>query len=200
MKKINLFILASLLSGCSLLGSEEPLPLYALESGTFQPTLDLTAPLAIDIPLSEASLNTSRIALTPSPYRRDYLADGEWPDRLPKVFQEVLLQGFAQKWGAAHVNRLSSGLQAKYVLNSEIQDFSVHHLDTARPEIHLKVTLKLIDLRERTVVAAKTFSETTAIPSTTMQGIVGAFNQDLHCLLEKASLWAETYLGNFKSP
>lgn len=191
MKKINLFILASVLSGCSILGNEEPLPLYALESGSFQPTHELTTSLAIDVPLSEASLNTNRIALTPSPYRRDYLADGEWPDRLPKVFQDVLLQAFEQKWGATHVNRLSSGLQANFILNSEIEDFSVHQLNTPTPEVHIRITLKLINMRERNVVAAKTFSETTTIPSPTMEGIVSAFNQGVHCLLEKTSMWVE---------
>lgn len=194
MKKISLFIVASLLTGCSILSREEPLPLYALESGAFEPTHDLSTSLAIDVPLSDASLNTARIALTPSPYRRDYLADGEWPERLPKVFQEVLLQGFAQKWGSVNVNRLSIGLETTYVLNTEIQDFSVHQLDTTTPEVRLKVTMKLVHLRERKVIAARTFSERTAITSPTMEGIVLAFNQGTHCLLQKAGAWAEENL------
>ena len=48
--------------------------------------------------------------------------------------------------GGAHVIRMSSGLQSKYILQSEILDFSVFHLET-KPEVHLKIMMKLVDLR-----------------------------------------------------
>lgn len=191
MQKVSLFIFCCLLSACSLLEKNEPLPLYTLKSEAFEPSDVLSVPLAIDLPLSEASLNTSRIAVTPCPYQRDYMADGEWPDRLPKVFQEVLLQGLSQRWGGTYVNRMSAGLKTKYLLQSEIQDFSVYHLERNRPEVHLKIVFKLIHLRDRRVLAAHTFSEITPALVPTMQGIVCAFNQGVHCLLGKAVSWME---------
>lgn len=191
MKKVSLLIFTGLLVGCSILGKEEPLPLYTLKSETFEPTNALSAPLAVDLPVTEASLNTSRIAVTPAPYQRDYIADGQWPEQLPKVLQVVLLESLGQRWGGTYVNRVGAGLQAKYILQTEIQDFSVYHINEGCPEIHQKITFKLIDLRERNVLAAQTFSQTTPALSSTMRGLVEAFNKGLHCLLEQAVPWME---------
>lgn len=190
MKK-SLLILSCLLSGCSFLGQEEPLPLYTLKNETFEQTDLLSVPLAVDTPLTELSLNTPRIALTPSPYQRDYIADGQWPDKLPRVFQEVLLESLNQRWGGAYVNRVSAGLQVKYVLQSEIQDFSVYYLDKGCPEIRQKIIFKLVNLRDRQVIAARTFTQITPAPFVTMKGIVEAFNRGLQCLLEEAMVWME---------
>jgi cholesterol transport system auxiliary component len=191
MNKLSLLIFCCLLSACSLLEKTEPLPLYTLKSEAFKPSYVLSAPLAIDVPLSEASLNTPRIAVTPYPYQRDYMADGEWPDRLPKVFQEVLLQGLTQRWGGTNVNRMSAGVQTHYLLQSEIQDFSVYHLNKNMPEVHLTIVFKLINLRDRRVIASQTFCEIAPPPSPTMQGIACAFNKGVHCLLLKAVSWME---------
>lgn len=191
MKKLTLFIAMCLLSGCALFGEEEALPLYTLTTERIEPGSALSESLAIDVPLSEASLDTPRIALTPSPYQRDYLANGQWPERLPKTLQEVFLESFSQRWGGIHVNRVSSGLQTTYILQSEIQDFSVHDLYGNTPNVRLKIVFKIIDLQNRNVLAAQQFCETSPIPSTTMKGIVEAFNRGLHCLLEKAIPWME---------
>jgi cholesterol transport system auxiliary component len=191
MKKISLLVVTSLLSGCALLDPEQAPPLYTLKSEVLESRPVLAASLAIDMPQSEASLNTPRIAVTPSPYQRDYLAEGQWPDKLPKIFQEVLLDTFNQRWGGAYVSRVSTGLQTKYILFSEIQDFSVYHLERDHPEVHVKVAFKLADLRARRVFAGHTFSIITPISLFTMKGIVEAFNKGLQCLLTEATPWME---------
>lgn len=191
MKKTTLLILTSLLSGCSLLESPQVLPLYTLKCTTFEPREVLSSSLAVDTPLSEASLNTTRIALTPSPFQRDYLADGQWPDRLPKVLQEVFLESFGARWGEVYVNRVGSALDTKYLLQSEIQDFSVYNLDQEQPEVRIKILFKLIELRNRKVIAAQTFSKVTPVSSATMRGIVEGFNQDVHGLLKDTISWME---------
>ena len=66
------------------------MPLYTLKSQLIESSPRFSDSVAVDVPLSEASLNTDRIAITPSHYQREYLADGVWPDSLPKVVQEVL--------------------------------------------------------------------------------------------------------------
>ena len=188
------FFIPFFLSGCTLFEPQEPLPLYSLESGTFQRTQDLSISIAIDEPLSEASLNTTRIALTPAPFRRDYLANGAWPNRLPLVFQRVLLQGLGQKWGEAHVNRFASGIESKYLISSELQDFSVHYCPDGEYQTYLQVTFKVIDLKERKVITAKTFTERSTIPSFTLLSIVETFNQSTHSLINQAGEWVESVL------
>lgn len=191
MKKTTLLILTSLLSGCSFLGGEEILPLYTLKCMAFEHRKVLSSSLAIDTPLSEASLNTTRIAITPSAFQRDYLADGQWPDRLPKVMQEVFLENFGERWGEVYVNRMGSALETKYLLQSEIQDFSVYNLDQEQPEVRIKILFKLIELRNRKVIAAQTFCKVTPVSSTTMRSIIEAFNQDVHELLKDTISWME---------
>src|SRR5690606_664937 len=107
------------------------------------------------------------------------------------VFQEVLLEGVSQRWGGIYVNRLKRGLQTKYVLHTEIQDFSVHNMDTAQAEATLKVRFKLIDLRERKVIASCGFEEQVPLCTVSMEGIITAFNEGTHLLLENTISWME---------
>lgn len=143
------------------------------------------------MPLSEASLNTNRIALTPSSYQREYFADASWPDRLPNVFQEALLEGLSQRWGGIYVNRIKTGLQTKYVLHTEIQDFSVHNMDTTQAEATLRIRFKLLNLRERKVITSRVFEEKVPLCAVTMEGIIAAFNEGTHILLENTISWME---------
>ena len=188
MKYISLILCSFTLASCTLLETPEPLPLYTLQSGTFEPSNLLNESMAIDMPLSEASLNTNRIALTLSPYQREYFADASWPDRLPEVFQEILLEGLSQRWGGLFVNRVEMGLQTKYILHTEIQDFSVHNMNTAI----LKVRFKLVNLRERKVIASHIVEEKITLCVVTLEGIITAFNEGTHALLEDAIAWMET--------
>ena len=76
-------------------------------------------------------------------------------------------------------------------MHSEIQDFSVYHLDNDNPEIRQKILFKLIDLRDRHILSSHIFSHTIPVSSVTVKGIVEAFNKGLYCLLEEAVLWME---------
>ncbi len=196
MKYVSLILFSFALTSCALLETPDPLPLYTLQSGAFERTNLLTESIAIDTPLSEASLNTNRIALTPSSYQREYFADASWPDRLPNVFQEALLEGFSQRWGGVYINHLKTSLQTKYVLHTEIQDFSVHSVGTTQAEALLKVRFKLVNLRERKVIASQVFEEKIPLCAVTMEGIITAFNEGTHILLENAISWMEK--GVFK--
>jgi cholesterol transport system auxiliary component len=191
MRYFTLLCSAFLLTSCALLETPEPLPLYTLESGTFEPTNVLSTSLAVDVPLCEASIDTQRIALTPSPYQREYFADGSWPAHLSDVFYEALLDGLTQRWGGIHVNRLKAALETQHLLRTDIQDFAIYGMETGIPEAHLKVTFKVVDLRKRNVVAARTFDVKVPLSCLSMQEIVRAFNEGTHVLLEKAMGWME---------
>lgn len=191
MKKISLIIITSFLGGCSLLEGDEPLPLYTLNSNIFPASHVIKIPISIDLPTSESSLNTERIAVTPSRFQRGYLANGQWPDRLPKVFQGVLLEGLNQRWEGAHVSRVKDGFQADFMLQSEIQDFSVHHIDKDCAEVHIKVLFKFIDFKARRILASHTFMIKSPATPPSMIGIITAFNAGVQKLLEEALLWME---------
>lgn len=174
------------------MGQDEPLPLYTLKSGIVEAGASISTAIGIDMPLSEASLDTERIALTPSIYKRDYFAEGQWPDRLPKVMQSVLLESLGERWGAAHVSRTGAGIQVGHVLQTEIQDFSVYNLNSAHPEVQLKIAFKILNLRSRNVLGGRVFFVKEPVCSTTMGGIVEALNKGLHTLLNEAMPWVES--------
>jgi cholesterol transport system auxiliary component len=200
-KKSPLLLLSCFLTGCTLFPEgQEPLPLYTLKSETYKTSNALTKPLAIDYPVSEASLDTERIAITPSLYQRDYLADGQWPDRLPKVVHNVFVESLSERWGAVYVNRSGIGLQTHYVLTTEIQEFAVQNLEVGYPEVHLKILFKLIDFRNHQALAAKIFTEKVPVRLLSADGIVIAFNHGLHCLLLKAMPWMEEVFSKENYP
>lgn len=200
MKKGIVILLGGFLAGCSFFPEgEPPLPLYTLKSEPLKQTQALKASLAIDDPISEISLNTQRIAITPSLYQRDYLADGQWPDRLPKVFEEILVESLSERWGGTHVSRNGAGLQTTYVLFSEIQDFSLYQLEAGNLEVRLKIMFKIIDFQNRKALAAHTFFEQVPVSCLSMNTIVSAFNQGLHTLLKKAIPWMESTFSKEKS-
>lgn len=196
MNKSILLIFLALLTGCTLFEAQEPLPLYTLESVQFKALHDFENSINIDQPLSEPGLDTTRISLKPSPYQQDYLANGSWPERLPKVIQNQLIQGLSQKWGAQQVNRPSDGVDAPYILTSTIEDFSVLQYPGKMPEVNIVITFKLVDLKERKVVSAKSFVQKEPIQNFTMLGIISTFSQCTHSLIDEISLWAQTTLEN----
>lgn len=193
-KKLSLLFCLCCLSGCSFLNQDEPLPLYTLKSAPTECHQVSFDSVAIELPSAEASLDTERIALTPSLYERDYLANGQWPDRLPRVIQEVFQTTLSERWGGGVVNRMAGGLQVKYLIQTDIQDFSVYNLGTAYPEVHIKMNLKLVDLRARAVIDGQIFCITEPACSPSMGALVEAFNNGVHHLLDQAMPWMEEVL------
>ncbi len=194
MKNSILLISLAFLTGCTLFEAQEPLPLYTLESGHYKPSQGFSTSINIDEPKSEPGLDTIRISLKPNPYQQEYVANGSWPERLPKIFQNQLIQGFSQKWGGQNVNRLSDGVAAQYILSSNIEDFSVLHYPGKHPQVSISITFKLIHFMDRKVIAAKTFCQKTPIQNFTMLGIVSTLSQCTHSLIDKAADWIEESL------
>ena len=193
MKKSLLIICTLILTGCSLLKEEEPLPIYTLKSGPVEPNHILTQSIGVDIPLSEASLDIERIAVTPSTYARDYLAEGQWPEKLPIIVREVLVETLSARWGSSYVGRAGSGFQENYLFQTEIQDFSASNIQST-PEVYLKISFKILNLKTRKIIAGQTFTATERACSSSLEAIIGAFNIGLQTLLQQAMPWAEDAL------
>lgn len=191
MKKLSLFMSLCVLSGCSILGTVELPSIYILRGTCLKPAHTLSVPLAIDTPTCEPSLDTPQIAINPSPYQRSYLADGQWPDRLSKVLQQAFVASYSSRWGGEYVSQMGAGLQTTYVLQADVHDFSVYDLGKPFPKVRLKILMKIVDLRNRTVLAAHPFCETTPVRSLRMGEVVEAFNKALHSLIAKSIPWME---------
>ena len=119
-------VIAIALAGCSsLFVSTPPGKLYRLTpAGNFPANLPhVSAQLAIDLPQAPAGIDTSRIALSKSPLSLDYFADSEWTDRVPNLFQNLLVASFENSGAIIGVDRSSGGLRADFILRTEIRHF-----------------------------------------------------------------------------
>ena len=122
-----LLCLPMLLAGCGgLLPKQPERTLYRLNPTVAlpQPARRVSAMLVVATPTAAAGLDTKRIALIRSPVEIDYFADGEWIDRPPFLVKEALLESFQKSGAFAGISTEGLGLNADYVLNTDIRDFT----------------------------------------------------------------------------
>jgi cholesterol transport system auxiliary component len=147
--------------------------------------------LAVDEPEAPASLNTLRIALTPSANKLDYFANAAWPDRVPLLMQSLLLEAFGatRRISAA---RGTAGIAAEYLLHTELRDFSAVYENgipqaaadsdepapsAPPPVVVVQIEAQLIHGPTRRVVGSFTAMTRAPAQANTLDSIVPAFNQ-----------------------
>ena len=168
-------LLSGLLSGCALLGGSKPLDTY-----------ELTAPAAGDgrgrsyrqILIAEPSalkaLDGQNIVISPAPGNIQYLKGAQWADRLPKVVQARLAETFQRSGEFKGVGRPGEGLAIDYQVIVEIRAFQVRVDGGARADVELFV--RLLNDRNGTVRAAKTFTATAPVTGEGNDAYVGALD------------------------
>jgi ABC-type uncharacterized transport system auxiliary subunit len=122
------------LSGCggNLLGLGPP------EGGTVYTVLPKTLPaatgqtkvawaLSVLRPTAAPGLDNDRIALTQPDGSMDFYAKATYPDRVPPMVQQALLDGFEASGRIDAVTREEDALHADYNLVTEIKDFAAHY-------------------------------------------------------------------------
>ena len=194
------------LSGCSfdLPGSAPPPRLYVLTpKSTFPegvPSVDWQ--LLIEIPHSPAGINTQRIVLRDSPVELKYFDRANWTDSAPKMVQALMVESFESSGKILAVGRESIGLRADYVLKSELREFQAEYVsemahlgtgvdvDTAPPQIRVRMNVKLVKLPQRSIVAFHTFESVNDANMNSMESIMGAFDEALGKTLKGVVAWA----------
>ncbi len=168
--------LSVVLSGCALLsGGSKPLDTY-----------ELTAPAAGDgrgrssrqILIAEPSalkaLDGQNIVITPAPGSIQYLKGAQWADRLPKIVQARLAETFQRSGEFRGVGKPGEGLAIDYQVIVEIRAFEVSVDGAARANVELFV--RLLNDRNGTVRAEKTFTATAPVSGTGNAAYVGALD------------------------
>lgn len=196
MKRIALVLLTAMLAGCSasslLAPSGAPAKLYTLSAPKDVTT---NAPqanwqLLVAMPDAPSDLNTSRIAIAPTQARVDYYADVAWADRPPAMLQELLLQSFDRSGRIAAVQRQSGGLKSDFILTTDIEDFEVDAA-SGDPSVHIRVTVRLVRSRDRSIAAARNF-EATVPAGGSFDGAISAFDGALQSMLPQIVDWTLT--------
>lgn len=181
------------LAGCSSLLGGGPAPdLYRLDAiGGFPPDLpQRRAQLLVAEPECAAGLDTKRIALTRSPTSLDYFAASEWVDRLPRLVQSVLLASFENSGAIPAIGRDSSGVQADFLLRSEIRHFEAGYAAPAGPPVvRVAILARLVRLPEGKIIDGARFAARRPARLNTVPAVVAAFDAALGEVMRRIVLW-----------
>jgi cholesterol transport system auxiliary component len=170
---------ALVISGCSVLQGPAVPQLYVLRpqvAASMGPRV--TWRLAVAAPDAAASLDTSRIALTRSATTMDYFANAAWTDRVTLLVQRQLIQAFDSSGRIVSVDRDTSGLEADYVLQTEIREFQARY-DTpdGAPQIVVNIQAKLARMPQREIATSLSAMQQAMAAANDLDSIVVAFNQ-----------------------
>jgi cholesterol transport system auxiliary component len=172
-----------LLAGCAAaleLANLEPPNLYSLTpKSTFESDLpQVAARLSIEVPTATAGLNTTRIALQPTPTTLQYYAASSWIDVLPVMVQNLLLESFDNAGRIDVLGREVVGVRADYGLLTHIREFQAEYASkNAAPTVHVRLQARLIRLPRRTSVAATSAEALVPAQATSVAAIVRSFDE-----------------------
>ena len=178
MFKKNIFSTLSivfLLSGCATLfpTPSEPIKKFTL---SYKPKNSRClkkaqgTSLIIDMPVIYAPLESARIAIQPSPGTIDYIADTEWADRLPVLFQESLIYSLQNTDCFRSVVRPTEGLYSDYIVKFDIRRFHIEKV-AHQLQAHIEYQIQKIDMPDKKIVQTKLIDVVEPIPSETIKNI-----------------------------
>jgi cholesterol transport system auxiliary component len=185
--------LALAVAGCSavLPGSGEPARMYTLTpKTTFNPDLPrATWQLTIDRPISEAGLDTTRIALRHSPVTLEYFARAEWVDKAPIIVQKLLVESFEATGKIVAVARQSVSLRSDYNLLCELREFQAEYQGNGPPSVRVRLNVKLVKMPERVIVGSHSAEFVEKSTSAELERIVEAWDTALGKALKRVVEW-----------
>jgi len=189
---------STVLSACggNLIGPPDAGPMYmvAPKFPAAQPGGEkVTWALAILRPIVAAGLDTDRIALTQPDGSMDYYAKASYPDRLPSIVQQSILDGFESSGRIDAVAREEEALHADYNLAIELKDFAAHYSQPdGIPSVTVSITVKLTTAHGRAIVGSFATTETGVATANSAAAAVQALQQALSTAITKIVDWTLT--------
>lgn len=179
------------LTGCiSLVPPAKDLPpRYTLNASVVESSgTRMPVTLAIADARAEGAINTSRIAVRTAPNEIRYLPEGEWSDRVPRVFSLLVERSFEEQGRLLAVSDRVALPLADYVLFTDIQRFEAVRHDADR---HVEVTFRVrLENRTGRVLAARRFDATEPMQSDDTAGAATALDAAAARATLELSEWA----------
>jgi cholesterol transport system auxiliary component len=186
-------LVAMLAGGCSNLlpGTSEPPRLFTLTpKTTFDPNLPRASwQLTIDVPLAEAGINTTRIALSHDPVTLEYYARAEWVDRAPLLVQRLLVESFEATHRIVAVARQSINLRPDFSLICDLREFQAEYRGAGPPQVRVRLSAKLVKMPERTIVGSTDAETFVRAAGPELEDVVRAFDTALGKTLKRVVEW-----------
>jgi cholesterol transport system auxiliary component len=190
------FPLALALSGCVNLGlgGDKDTPSivnYVLEDGgRAAPATAVPAPrsLLMADTAAAAFYDTDGMAFSNQPGTRGYYQFARWTERSGKRFTDLLLARLERERVFAAVAQSGTSIRGDWLLTTEILD--LHHAAAQQPGVvKMELRAEVVDLKTRTLLARKTFTQSVAVTSYDAAGAYKAFNEAATRTLNEMADW-----------
>jgi cholesterol transport system auxiliary component len=193
LRPVILAMLALVLSGCSLLGGggRDRATIYAPDPRV---ELDPSAPsvrwqLALTTPLAARTIDSSRIAVRPTPGELQVYAGASWAKTPTDMLQDALLRALEDSGRLPAVARQGSGIAADYKLTIDLRRFEADYAGNAVPSATIEFNAKLIHARDQFIVASRTFQHAEPSAGTEVALVTDAFSRGLGKLTGELAHW-----------
>ncbi|MEE8535819.1 MAG: ABC-type transport auxiliary lipoprotein family protein [Kiloniellales bacterium] len=175
--------LAALTAACELPvpGQGPPPMLYRLTpKSTFGEDLPRVRwQLIIEVPVADAGLNTTRLALQRAPTQLEYYARSSWTDRAPVMVQTLMIESFENSQRIIAVGRESVGLRADFILKTELREFQAEYYSGAKPKVRVRINAKMVRMPRRAIIGSQSFEAVAEAGADNMTDIIAAFDEAL---------------------
>ena len=186
--------LTGLLGGCTgvLLNQGPPPRFFKLSpKSTFSADLPpVDWQLLVALPSTDASLDTSRVALSRRRHEIEYYARANWIDTVPGMVQTLIIESFENSGRIVGVGRGSIGLRAEFLLLVEVREFQTSYLDGGEPEAQVALNCKLVRMPRRVIVGYWSGGTLVTAEQDTIEAVAVAFDQALGKVLKQMVTWA----------
>jgi len=168
------------LVGCSML-TDPPAPrMYRLSPADLDPAASPVRrdSLAIAMPSAPQNLDSDRIALTRGATRFDYFADSTWTDRVPALFQALLVEAFETDGRIADVWTDQDAMTTGYVLQTAVRAFTARYDSAAvsPPVVEVSLDVRLIRQRSQQTEGRTSITEQQEAAQNDLGSVVRAFD------------------------
>ena len=189
-------VIALVTASCGTLPFDKPPPrLFLLTpKSTFRADLPKVQwQLTIDVPIAEAGINTSRIAVQRNAVTIDYFEGANWIDTAPRMVQTLLVESFENSGRIIGVGRQSASLRADYTLLVELREFQAEIDDLGSvPKAHVRLNAKLVRLPQRVIIARQSADVSVEANGPRLEDVVRAFDVALGKTLKSVVEWTLT--------
>ena len=180
-------------SGCSVLGStqRDPVTLYApavhVAPDPAWPKVGWQ--LALLPATSAPVIDTSRIAVRPTPDELQVYRGAAWTQPAPGLVEDAVLRTLEDSGRIGAVARLETGLRADFKLALDVRRFEADYAGQPLPAATVEVSAKLLDARDQRVVASRVFLHAQPATGTAVPAVAAAFGQALDALAGDIAGW-----------
>ena len=141
------------------------------------------------MPVADAGLSTTRVALQRTPTQLEYYARSRWTDRAPLMVQTLMIESFENSGRIIAVGREAVGLRADFILKSELREFQAEYYSADSPTVRVGINAKLVQMPRRTIIGSQSFRAEARAAADDMNEIIPAFDEALGKVMKNLVEW-----------